>query len=33
MGKLLENQLKSMVDTKKKEIMFNNSWKTFTKIR
>ena len=33
MGKLLGNQLKSMVDNKKKEIMFDRSWKTFTKIR
>ena len=33
MGKLLGDQLKTMVDSKKKEIMFNRSWKTFTKIR
>ena len=33
MGKLLGNQLKTMVDSKKNEIMFNRSWKTFTKIR
>jgi hypothetical protein len=33
MGKLLKNQILTMVDTKKKEITFNRSWKTFTKIR